>query len=241
MRGNGRGDKEGVQVIPGIGENSQSGNGPAPAKGSVSAKPQTEGTPSGGTNGPAGKGAVGNGAASNGGQPVTAAQPTQGAQQAQPAQAAQANGMSNQPAAEASPKQPATSGAGDRSRVRRARLRTVRFDPWSVMKTAFLLSIAFGIVTVVAVGVIWQVLDTAGVYDSLNRTVADVLSSGSAPASEKFDVMNFIGLQKVLGFATLIAVVDVVLITALATLGAFLYNLSASLLGGVEVTLAEDE
>ena len=39
-----------------------------------------------------------------------------------------------------------------------------------------------------------------------------------------------------LGFTTLIAVVDVVLVTAIATLGAFLYNLSASLLGGLEVT-----
>ena len=36
-------------------------------------------------------------------------------------------------------------------RTRRARLRLTRIDPWSVMKTAFLLSIAFGVVTVVAV------------------------------------------------------------------------------------------
>ena len=36
------------------------------------------------------------------------------------------------------------------------------------------------------------------------------------------------------------SVVDVILITAIATLGAFLYNLSAALLGGIEVTLAED-
>ncbi len=39
----------------------------------------------------------------------------------------------------------------------------------------------------------------------------------------------------------LVAVVDVVLLTAIATLGAFLYNMSAALLGGIEVTLAEDE
>jgi hypothetical protein len=44
-----------------------------------------------------------------------------------------------------------------------------------------------------------------------------------------------------MGFTMIVAVVDVVLITAIATLGAFLYNLAATLLGGLEVTLAEDE
>jgi transmembrane protein DUF3566 len=122
--------------------------------------------------------------------------------------------------------------------TRRARLRLVHLDPWSVMKTAFLLSIAFGIVTVVAVAVVWSVLGAAGVWDSINRTVADVLGGES---SQDFDVQNYVGTSRVLGFTMIVAVVDVVLVTAIATLGAFLYNLAAALLGGVEVTLAEDE
>ncbi len=125
-----------------------------------------------------------------------------------------------------------------RTRVRRARLRAVRLDPWSVMKTAFLLSIAFAIVTVVAVSVVWYVLQAAGVYDSISRTITDVLGSAS---ETRFNLEDYIGLQRVLGFTALICVVDVILITAIATLCAFLYNLSASLLGGLEVTLAEDE
>ena len=36
------------------------------------------------------------------------------------------------------------------------------------------------------------------------------------------------------------AAIDVIILTAVATLTAFLYNMSAALLGGVEVTLAED-
>ena len=130
-------------------------------------------------------------------------------------------------------------GAPSRPRgTRRARLRLVHLDPWSVMKTSFLLSIAFGIVTVVAVGVVWSVLGAAGVWDSINSTVTDVLGSQSA---ESFDVQNYVGTSRVLGFTMIVAVVDVVLITAIATLGAFLYNLAAALLGGIEVTLAEDE
>ena len=130
-------------------------------------------------------------------------------------------------------------GASSRARgTRRARLRLVHLDPWSVMKTAFLLSIALGIVVVVSVFVVWSVLNAAGVFDSINKTVADVVGGTSA---QGFDVQNYVGIQRVMGFAIVIAVVDVVLVTAIATLSAFLYNLSAALLGGVEVTLAEDE
>lgn len=123
-------------------------------------------------------------------------------------------------------------------RIRKARLRVTHVDPWSVMKTAFLLSIAIGVVTVIAVAVVWSVLGAAGVWESINKTVQEVIGGESGSA---FDVENYVGMSRVLGFTMIVAVVDVVLITAIATLGAFLYNLSASLLGGIEVTLAEDE
>ncbi|MFP5252469.1 MAG: DUF3566 domain-containing protein [Actinomycetes bacterium] len=122
--------------------------------------------------------------------------------------------------------------------TRRARLRLVHLDPWSVMKTSFLLSIAFGIVTVVSVGLVWSVLGAAGVWDSINATVTDVLGT---EGGETFDIENYVGASRVMGFTMIVAVVDVILITAIATLAAFLYNLAAALLGGIEVTLAEDE
>jgi hypothetical protein len=120
---------------------------------------------------------------------------------------------------------------------RRARLRLTRIDPWSVMKTAFLLSIAFGLVTVVSVFMVWSVLGAAGVWDSINQTVQNILGGDGAG---NFDVQNYVGVSRVMGFTLLVAVIDVVLITAIATLGAFLYNMAAALLGGVEVTLTED-
>lgn len=140
-----------------------------------------------------------------------------------------------------SPPAPATAApsAAARSKgTRKARLRLTHLDPWSVMKTAFLLSIAFGIVTVIAVAVVWSVLGAAGVWDSINTTVRDVIGGESGST---FDVENYVGTNRVMGFTMIVAVVDVILITAVATLGAFLYNLAAALLGGVEVTLAEDE
>jgi hypothetical protein len=137
----------------------------------------------------------------------------------------------------AAPAAAAQAAAGSGRNPRRARLRLTRIDPWSVMKTSFLLSIAFGIVTVVSVLMVWTVLDRAGVWESINATVTDIVGEDSA---SEFDIEDYIGTSRVLGFTMLVAAVDVIILTAVATLTAFLYNMSAALLGGVEVTLAED-
>jgi len=134
-------------------------------------------------------------------------------------------------------KKPAPKPVAQNRGPRRARLRLTRVDPWSVMKSAFLLAIAFGVVTVVAVAMVWTVLDQAGVWTSINDTVKESIGG---PETADFDIENYLGTSRVLGFTMLVAAVDVVLLTAVATLGAFLYNMSAALLGGVEVTLAED-
>lgn len=118
---------------------------------------------------------------------------------------------------------------------RKARLRLVRLDPWSVMKTAFALSIALAIVMVVAVTIVWAVLGVAGVWDAINSSVATLLSENA----DAFDVNDYVGFGRIIGLTIVISAIDVILITAIATIGAFLYNLAASLLGGLEVTLAE--
>ncbi len=122
---------------------------------------------------------------------------------------------------------------------RRARLRLTRIDPWTVMKTSFLLSIAFGVVTFVAVFMVWSVLGAAGVWDSINSTVASVVEADADSSS--FDVTDYLGIGRVLGFTLLVSVIDVILLTAIATLTAFIYNMAAALLGGIEITLAEDD
>jgi Transmembrane domain of unknown function (DUF3566) len=117
---------------------------------------------------------------------------------------------------------------------RRVRLTIARVDPWSVMKLSFLLSVAIGIALVVASGVLWTVLDGMGIFSDINGVVGEVL------ADPNFDINDYIGFGKVVSLATVIAVVDVVLLTAIATLGAFLYNIASSLVGGLHVTLSDD-
>ncbi|WBB57895.1 DUF3566 domain-containing protein [Streptomyces sp. WMMC500] len=129
-------------------------------------------------------------------------------------------------------------GARTVPRTRKARLRVAKADPWSVMKVSFLLSIALGICTIVAVTVLWMVLDAMGVFSTVGGTISEATGSDD---SAGFDLESFLSLPRVVAFTAVVALIDVVLATALATLGAFIYNLSAGFVGGIEVTLAEDE
>ncbi len=123
-------------------------------------------------------------------------------------------------------------------RTRKARLRVSRVDPWSVMKTAFLFSIAFGIMFWVAVSVLWTVIISSGLFDVINQAIVNTLSSPNSQVTWRIE--DYINTNKVLGVTALLAVINVVISTALGTLTAFLYNLSANILGGLELTLAED-
>ncbi len=123
-------------------------------------------------------------------------------------------------------------------RTRKARLRLSKIDPWSVMKTSFLFSIAFGIMFVVAVAVVWTVVLQSGVFEAINAAIVNIISSPNSTTTWRIE--DYVNGNKVLGIAALLAVINVVISTALGTLAAFLYNLSANILGGLELTLAED-
>jgi hypothetical protein len=118
---------------------------------------------------------------------------------------------------------------------RRVRLVIARVDPWSVMKLSFLLSFALGIIGVVATAVVWFTLDGLHVFanvDNLVTTVAGAASSGQ--------VLSYLSFGKVVAGSMLVGVVDVFLLTALATIGAFLYNIVAALVGGLHVSMTDE-
>ncbi|MGC5165349.1 DUF3566 domain-containing protein [Luteimicrobium sp. DT211] len=140
-----------------------------------------------------------------------------------------------QPQAQAQPQpalQTTTAHAGS---ARRVRLVVSRVNPWSVMKMAFLLSIAVGIITVVAAAVVWTILNGMHLFANVNDLVASVVGDET-----KVNVLQYVAFSRTMSLATLIAVANIVLITALSTLGAFLYNIAAALVGGVHVTLTDD-
>ena len=134
------------------------------------------------------------------------------------------------PARDARPTGPARPASQQR---RRARLALGRVEPWSVFVLSLLLGLFLGIVLLVAVGLLYALLQSLGVLESLDTFAQDLqlIDEGTALVSG----------GRVMGIAAVVAAVYVVALTALATLGAFLYNLCASLTGGVEVVLAERE
>lgn len=128
------------------------------------------------------------------------------------------------------------SKVGEVRRTRKARLRISRIDPWSVMKTTFLFSIAFGIMLVVIVAVLWGVVAGSGALQSINSTMTQLIGDSGT----KFNIEDYINAGRVIGLSAVLAALNVVIITAVSTLFAFLYNLAAAVIGGLEVTLAED-
>ena len=120
---------------------------------------------------------------------------------------------------------------------RRVRLALTRVDPWSVMKVAFLLSVAVGIMLIVAAAFVWFMLDAMHVFSTIQELVGTVMDAENNAYSALLEYMKF---TRAISMATVIAVVNMVLTTALATIGAFLYNVTTSLVGGVHLTLADE-
>jgi hypothetical protein len=119
---------------------------------------------------------------------------------------------------------------------RRAKLLVRRVDPWSVMKFSLVFSIVLCVVLVVAVAILYFLLSGMGVFDSINSTVRSFTASATdAKPAPLFTAKGVIGISVLVGLA------DIFLLTAVATLAAFAYNLCADLVGGIEVTLTEHE
>ena len=94
---------------------------------------------------------------------------------------------------------------------------------------------AFAIASVVATIVLWEVLNAMGVWDSLNTQMREF-----AGKTSKFNLNDYVGLGRVVSITTLLAVANVIITMALSTLGAVLYNIASSLVGGVNLTLSDD-
>lgn len=119
---------------------------------------------------------------------------------------------------------------------RRVRLAVARVDPWSVMKMSFLLSVALGIAGVILTAVLWMILSTMNVFTDIEG----VLQSLQTTTSDPFSIKDYVGFGRVVSLSIVIGVIDVILMTAIATVMAFLYNICSALVGGVQLTLTDD-
>lgn len=118
---------------------------------------------------------------------------------------------------------------------RSAHLRLVAVEPWTVTRVAFAISVALMIVSVVAVTIFWLVLQVTGVWGQIDDAVNAVLSNDNS----SFSISEYLGFGRLVGISLILSAVNVVFMTALAAIGAHLYNAAAGLLGGIEVSFSD--
>lgn len=118
--------------------------------------------------------------------------------------------------------------------TRQVRLRLVRLDFWSVVKLSFLIALAGAIVLVVAVALVWMVLDSTGVFDKVDALLRDVLQQ------KAYSIEKEVSLGQVLGFASVLGILDVVVGTVLGAVVSVLYNLSVLVTGGLNVGFSNE-
>jgi hypothetical protein len=122
--------------------------------------------------------------------------------------------------------------------TRKAQLAVSRIEPWSVMKFSFMMSLVGWVILFVAVAVMYFVLQKIGVFTRVEQTIGLVTSTKVRAGT---DAASWFTASRVLGYTMLVGAVNVILITALATVGAVIYNLVTMLAGGIEVTLKETD
>ncbi|MEV0298414.1 DUF3566 domain-containing protein [Nocardia sp. NPDC050710] len=116
----------------------------------------------------------------------------------------------------------------------RATVQIRRIDPWSTLKISLVISVALFFVWMLAVGLLYIVLEGMGVWERLNNTFTDMVSQDSGS-------VGLIDAGTVFGYAGVIGLINVVLFTALGTVGTFIYNQCCDLVGGIQVTLADPD
>ncbi len=161
------------------------------------------------------------------------------------ASAARGLAASRKPAAAAGPAASGQASPSDaqpnvltRRSARQAHLTVARVEPWSVMKFSFVVSLVAFVILFVAVSVLFGTLSALGVFTSLQHVVQSVTSSQD---SAGVNASKWFTASKVLGYTALLGSINIVLITAMCTIGSVIYNLTSRLIGGVEVTLRETE
>lgn len=110
-----------------------------------------------------------------------------------------------------------------------------RIDPWSVMKVSFLLSVTLGIAMVLAGLLVWLLLNSMSVFSSVENFINDIDPTGSIAS-----IIDYLRLPRVMAMSTIVAVSNVILTTAFSTVGAFIYNLVTSLVGGIRLALTDE-
>lgn len=108
-------------------------------------------------------------------------------------------------------------------------LKLVKIEVWSAIKAGFFVTFAAGIATVVGFFALWLVVGQIGLFASLNSLLSGVFGDGGV------DIEQELSLPRVMSFATTLAIVNVILGTALTGLYAMIFNVIGKITGGIAI------
>ena len=118
-------------------------------------------------------------------------------------------------------------------KVNRVRRIIRKIDPWTVLKVTFVLNFIVALTMVLGFSILWVLLVNAGVPQGL-EDIARRLALLDADAS------LVVNVEALVSSVVFLAIVYLLTQTALATIGAFFYNLVSDLVGGIEVVVLEE-
>lgn len=119
-----------------------------------------------------------------------------------------------------------------RPTARKVRVVIRRINPWSVLKMSLLFYFCLMLVVLVGLGILYGVLDSLGILDTTEELLSE-LGFGEGTTGFEFNA------GYIFRTLLLIGLISTGLWAALTVFVAFLYNLIADLVGGIEVTLTE--
>ncbi|QJC21063.1 DUF3566 domain-containing protein [Arcanobacterium buesumense] len=118
--------------------------------------------------------------------------------------------------------------------IRRVKMTISRVDPWSALKLSFLVSVAIGVMIVIATAVLWFVLDSMHVWSQVDGLLKTLNSEALLQLGQ------FMEFGRVISFSVVVGVIEIVLMTAFGALMALIYNVVAMLVGGLHVTVTDE-
>lgn len=113
--------------------------------------------------------------------------------------------------------------------TKQVRLKLVYIDFWSAVKLSFLVAVCVAIMQVVATFLVWMLLNSTGIFTQISGILVDILNEPT------FSIMDSVALSKVMLFSAIVALLSVVVGTALGAIAAAIYNLSVKVTGGLLV------
>jgi hypothetical protein len=117
---------------------------------------------------------------------------------------------------------------------KRVQLKLVKIDIWSAVKAGFFITVAAGIATIVGFFALWLIVGQIGLFASLNSLLSGIFGDGG------LDIEQELSLPRVMSFATSIALINIILGTALTAVYAMIFNVIGKITGGIAVSFTNN-